>query len=188
EEQAKALRMSEERLQAQQEELRVTNEELEENTRALEQQKADMKLQNEELEKARQILEEKTRALELSGQYKSEFMSTMSHELRTPLNSILILSENLAVNDGKNLTDKQVEHARVINKAGGDLLDLINDILDLAKVEEGKLDLLLDDIVLAEWAKDMEQLFTPVSEKKGIHFFIEVDENLPEHFQSDIKR
>lgn len=181
EEQAKALKLSEERLQAQQEELRVTNEELEEHTKALEKQKYTMELKNVELEKSK-------KALELSGQYKSEFMSTMSHELRTPLNSILILSENLSDNDGGHLTDKQVEHAKVIKKAGGDLLELINDILDLAKVEEGKLELLIDEIEFSEWAKDVDQLFSPVSQRKGISFSIQVDDELGSTFSSDLKR
>lgn len=181
EEQAKALKLSEERLQAQQEELRVTNEELEEHTKALEKQKYTMEIKNIELEKSK-------KALELSGQYKSEFMSTMSHELRTPLNSILILSENLADNDGGHLTDKQVEHAKVIKKAGNDLLELINDILDLAKVEEGKLELLVDEINFSEWAKDVDQLFSPVSQKKGISFSIQLADDLAESFSSDLKR
>jgi CheY-like chemotaxis protein/HAMP domain-containing protein len=181
EEQAKALKISEERLQTQQEELRVTNEELEEHTRALESQKLDMQQKNTELERSK-------KDLELSGQYKSEFMSTMSHELRTPLNSILILSENLSDNEGKHLTDKQVEHAKVIKKAGGDLLELINEILDLAKVEEGKLELIIDEIEFDEWLKDMDQLFTPVSEKKGIEFTSSIDKALGETFTSDSKR
>jgi CheY-like chemotaxis protein len=188
EEQAKALKLSEERLQAQQEELRVTNEELEEHARALEKQKKEMQVKNDELEESRQVLEEKTKALELSGQYKSEFMSTMSHELRTPLNSILILSENLSDNDGKNLTDKQVEHAKVIKKAGGDLLSLINDILDLAKVEEGKLELLLDEVSFEEWANDMNLLFSPVAERKGIEFSVTLADSLQENLTTDVKR
>jgi len=181
EEQAKALKLSEERLQAQQEELRVTNEELEEHTRALEKQKYIMEVKNVELEKSK-------KALEISGQYKSEFMSTMSHELRTPLNSILILSENLSDNDGGNLTSKQVEHAKVIKKAGTDLLELINDILDLAKVEEGKLEVLIDEIELSDWAKDIEQLFAPVSQNKGISFSIKLADDLEKVFTSDLKR
>ena len=181
EEQAKALKISEERLQTQQEELRVTNEELEEHTRALERQKLDMEQQNAELERSK-------KELELSGQYKSEFMSTMSHELRTPLNSILILSESLSDNDGDHLTQKQVEHAKVIKKAGGDLLELINDILDLAKVEEGKLELIVDEIPFGEWVNDIDQLFTPVSEKKGITFTTNIDKALGETFTSDSKR
>ncbi len=188
EEQTKALKLSEERLQAQQEELRVTNEELEEHTRALEKQKHDMQLQNEELERSRKALEEKSSALELSGQYKSEFMSTMSHELRTPLNSILILSENLSENDGNHLTEKQVEHAKVIHKAGSDLLELINDILDLAKVEEGKLELIFDEIDFKVWEKEMRQLFSPIAERKGLEFTVQVGEGVEPQFLTDSKR
>ncbi len=188
EQQASALKASEERLQAQQEELRVTNEELEEHSRALEKQKKDMEQKNFELEKSRQALQDKTEALELSSKYKSEFMSTMSHELRTPLNSILILSENLAENPAKTLTDKQVEHARVIHKAGNDLLELINDILDLAKVEEGKLERYVEEISFSKWKREIEQLFTPVSEKKGLKFHVSVDASLGDNFFSDEKR
>ena len=188
EQQASALKASEERLQAQQEELRVTNEELEEHARALEKQKKDMEQKNFELEKSSKALQDKSEALELSSKYKSEFMSTMSHELRTPLNSILILSDNLAENPAKTLTDKQVEHARVIHKAGNDLLELINDILDLAKVEEGKLERYVEEISFAQWKKDIEQLFSPVSERKGLKFYISVDESLGDTFVSDEKR
>jgi CheY-like chemotaxis protein/signal transduction histidine kinase/HAMP domain-containing protein len=188
EQQAVALKASEERLQAQQEELRVTNEELEEYARALEKQKKEMEQKNFELEKSRQALQDKSEALELSSKYKSEFMSTMSHELRTPLNSILILSDNLAENPAKTLTDKQVEHARVIHKAGTDLLELINDILDLAKVEEGKLERYVEEISFDKWKNDIEQLFTPVSEKKGLKFHVSVEQSLGDKFFSDEKR
>ncbi len=177
--QAQALRASEESLQAQQEELRVTNEELEEQARLLAEQKQEMARQNEQLEQAKQILQDKNSALEESSRYKSEFLSTMSHELRTPLNSILILSNALAENKKGNLADKQVEHAKVIHSAGSDLLSLINDILDLSKVESGKMSLVIDEINLQELSQHMIRSFRHVAENRGITFDVEVQEPLP---------
>ncbi|MFZ5722954.1 MAG: response regulator [Pseudomonadota bacterium] len=177
--QAQALRASEESLQAQQEELRVTNEELEEQARLLAGQKQEMARQNEQLEQAKLILEEKNNALEMSSKYKSEFLSTMSHELRTPLNSILILSNALAENKKGNLLDKQIEHARVIHSAGSDLLSLINDILDLSKVESGKMSLVIDEINLRELSQHMIRSFRHVAENRGITFDVDVMDPLP---------
>lgn len=177
--QAQALRASEESLQAQQEELRVTNEELEEQARLLAEQKQEMARQNEQLEQAKQILEDKNNALEESSRYKSEFLSTMSHELRTPLNSILILSNALAENKKGTLDDKQVEHARVIHSAGSDLLSLINDILDLAKVESGKMSVVIDEINLKELAQHMVRSFRHVAENRGLTFDVDVIDPLP---------
>ncbi|MFP5382919.1 MAG: histidine kinase dimerization/phospho-acceptor domain-containing protein, partial [Gammaproteobacteria bacterium] len=177
--QAQALRASEESLQAQQEELRVTNEELEEQARLLAEQKQEMLRKNEQLEQARTILEDKNAALEASSQYKSEFLSTMSHELRTPLNSILILSNALAENKRGNLEDKQVEHAKVIHSAGSDLLSLINDILDLAKVESGKMSVVIDEIDLRELSQHMVRSFRHVAENRGLTFDVEVVDPLP---------
>lgn len=176
--QAQALRASEESLQAQQEELRVTNEELEEQARLLAEQKQEMARQNEQLEQAKVILEDKNKALEMSSKYKSEFLSTMSHELRTPLNSILILSNALAENKKGNLQDKQIEHARVIHSAGSDLLSLINDILDLAKVESGKMSVVIDEINLQELSQHMIRSFRHVAENRGITFDVELQETL----------
>ncbi len=177
--QAQALRASEESLQAQQEELRVTNEELEEQARLLAEQKQEMARANEQLEQAKQILEDKNNALEMSSKYKSEFLSTMSHELRTPLNSILILSNALAENKKGTLDEKQVEHARVIHSAGSDLLGLINDILDLAKVESGKMSVVIDEINLKELGQHMVRSFRHVAENRGITFDVEVLDPLP---------
>ena len=188
EEQASILRASEENLQQQQEELRVMNEELEERNRLLDRQKDEIVRNNAALERSRRDLQEKAKQLELSGRYKSEFLSTMSHELRTPLNSILILSQGLMENRRQNLDERQVEHARVIHSSGRDLLMLINDILDLSKVEEGKLELLSDNIELQELADKLMAQFEAQGEAKGLQFSIRIDSGLPGRIVTDEQR
>jgi CheY-like chemotaxis protein/GAF domain-containing protein/HAMP domain-containing protein len=183
--QAQKLKASEEHLQTQQEELRVINEELEEQTKALEMQKTNLEQKNVDLANSQLELEEKSKALQKSSQYKSEFLSTMSHELRTPLNSILILSKVLSDNRTENLSKKQVEHVEVIHSAGSDLLELINDILDLSKIEEGKLDFVVDHINLPEWAEKINRSFTHVVEDKGLEFKVKLSDDLPESMLSD---
>ena len=166
EEQAKSLKASEEKLQTQQEELQATNEELQEKAELLEQQNRDIEIKNREIEAARGSLEEKAEQLALSSKYKSEFLANMSHELRTPLNSLLILSKVLSDNDERNLDPKQVESAQTIHKSGADLLDLINDILDLSKVEAGKMDVRSAPVSLEEIAR-LRQAHVPSGRRGG---------------------
>ncbi|HET8729717.1 MAG TPA: response regulator [Moraxellaceae bacterium] len=188
EEQAQALRASEESLQAQQEELRVINEELEAQARLLADQRNELMEKNEALKASQQVLEDKTKALEMSSKYKSEFLSTMSHELRTPLNSILILSNSLADNKHGNLTEKQMEHARVIHSAGSDLLSLINDILDIAKVEEGKMQLVIETLEVRDLADHFRRNFEHVAQHRGLELHVDVAPDTPAVFYSDRQR
>jgi signal transduction histidine kinase/HAMP domain-containing protein/CheY-like chemotaxis protein len=143
--------------------------------------------QQEELQKSNQELEEKADQLALTSKYKTEFLSNMSHELRTPLNSMLILSQQLA-EDPKNLTPKQVEYARTIHASGGDLLVLINDILDLAKVESGTLSLDVIDLPFTEMRDRMDRLFRHVAEGRGLHFSVEFDPQLGDEIRTDSMR
>ncbi|QJB57087.1 response regulator [Pseudodesulfovibrio sp. zrk46] len=188
EEQTKALKDSEAELQAQQEELRVTNEELEERTQALEEQKDEIAKKNNDLVKAQDIVRQKARDLEMASKYKSEFLANMSHELRTPLNSILILSQLFGNNKDGNLTKKQIESANAIHSSGSDLLALINEILDLSKVEAGKIELLVENVSMDSVATDLNRLFKDVAEDKGVGFAIEVEEGLPKTIETDSQR
>ena len=188
ESQTQALRASEESLQAQQEELRVTNEELEAQAKLLGEQKSEMADKNKELELLHQELEDKLKELELSSRYKSQFLSTMSHELRTPLNSILILSNALGQNKKGNLDEKQVEHAQVIHSAGSDLLSLINDILDISKIEEGKMDVMVDPIAPRELGDHFQRHFSHIAENRGVAFHIDLGDDLPANFYTDRQR
>jgi signal transduction histidine kinase/HAMP domain-containing protein len=188
EEQTKALRLSEENLQHQQEELRVINEELEERTRALELQRDDIRKKNEALEQAQLEIRQKAEALEIASRYKSEFLANMSHELRTPLNSILVLSELLATNKNEGMTPEEIEFAGVINASGKDLLDLINDILDLSKVEAGKLQLDIEEMNLDELQELILKSFSPITNKKGIKLIAEKSEDVPESIMTDSQR
>lgn len=170
-----------EELQTQSEELRGINEKLEEQNKNSEQK-------TRELEKTKTQLEEKARQLLLSSQYKSEFLANMSHELRTPLNSLLILSNILATNTEGNLNDHQVKYAHTIHQSGNDLLQLINDILDLAKVEAGKIDLVHGNVCLREISEFAEQQFLPVARQKGLEFAAVVDADLPQALYTDEQR
>jgi HAMP domain-containing protein/CheY-like chemotaxis protein/GAF domain-containing protein len=189
EEQAASLKASEELLQTQQEELQQTNEELEEKAQLLEEQNRRIEIKNREIELARAALEEKAEQLALSSRYKSEFLANMSHELRTPLNSLLILAKLLAENPDENLTGKQIEFADTIYSAGSDLLDLINDILDLSKVEAGRMDVNIGDVKLSDLRDFVERSFRPVSLDKGLDFEIEVHgANVPPAIETDEQR
>jgi HAMP domain-containing protein/signal transduction histidine kinase/CheY-like chemotaxis protein len=175
-------------LQKQSEELRQTNDELQDKAVLLSQQNRDIEIKNAEIELARRGLEEKAAQLALSSKYKSEFLANMSHELRTPLNSLLILSRMLAENPEGNLEPQQVEFAETIHAAGNDLLALINDILDLSKVEAGKMDLHVGQLALVDLCDDVERAFRPVAEEKGLRFAIERDPALPAAIVTDEQR
>jgi len=188
EEQARTLKLSEEKLQNQQEELRQTNEELAEQTQILERQQRELREKNIDLEHASQIIEQKAKDLELSSKYKSEFLSNMSHELRTPLNSLLILSRLLYENKDQNLTEKQIEYARTINASGEELLSLINEILDLSKIEAGKMTLNIEEMHLAGLRGYIEQHFAHMAEERSLYLKVIVDDETPAVIYTDRQR
>src|SRR5207248_7071800 len=157
EQQATTLQASEELLKTQQEQLQKTNAELEEKARLLASQNAEVERKNREVEEARQALEEKAEQLALTSKYKSEFLANMSHELRTPLNSLLILAGQLATNADGNLGEKQVEYAKTIQASGTDLLTLINDILDLSKIESGIVTVEVEEALLSDMRDQIER-------------------------------
>ncbi len=193
--QTEELQSQAEELQTQQEELTQTNEELEVRTKDLEQQKEDVRQKNivletnqAEMEKAKVAIEMKAKELELASKYKSEFLANMSHELRTPLNSLLILAQLFQENKSKNLTKKQVEYAKTIYSAGSDLLILINEILDLSKVEAGKIEVNLEEMVLSDLLEAIKQKFHHIAENKKVAFNIELAENVPAILKTDGQR
>ena len=188
EEQTRALRKSEAELQAQQEELRVTNEELQERSKVLEEQKNEIWATNSDLKEAQEIVENKAKELEIASKYKSEFLANMSHELRTPLNSILILSQLFANNKGGNLTEKQIESASAIHSSGSELLTLINEILDLSKVEAGKIDLMIEDVPMNRIESDLNRLYKDIAENKGVSLQFTRDNNAPDIIHTDSQR
>jgi HAMP domain-containing protein/signal transduction histidine kinase/DNA-binding response OmpR family regulator len=175
-------------LQSQQEELQQTNEELEEKARLLEQQNAEVERKNREVEQARQALEEKATQLALTSKYKSEFLANMSHELRTPLNSLLILAQQLAENAEKNLTERQVEFAKTIHGAGHDLLVLINDILDLSKIESGTVTVDVGEVPFTELRDYFDRTFRHVAANKSLQYDVTLDPGLPRAMYTDGKR
>ncbi|MEH1947474.1 MAG: response regulator, partial [Nostoc sp.] len=188
EQQAQSLKTSEDLLKGQQEELQQTNAELEEKAELLAMQKKEVERKNREIEHARLSLEDKAEQLALSSKYKSEFLANMSHELRTPLNSLLILAKLLTDNIDQNLTSKQVEYSQTIYSAGTDLLTLINDILDLAKIESGTMSIDLIPMPLAELGDVIERTFRQIAQSKGLAFTIEFTPELPNTIYSDVKR
>jgi len=186
--QTEELQSQTEELQTQQEELRQTNEELETRTRDLEQQRTAIRQKNQALEKSQQAIQAKSEEVELASKYKSEFLANMSHELRTPLNSLLILAQLLADNKDSNLTDKQVDYAKTIHSAGADLLTLINDILDLSKIEAGKMDVNIDEVQLADLVEMIEHKFHHVAEEKSLAFQVILAEDVPPVLKTDVQR
>jgi HAMP domain-containing protein/signal transduction histidine kinase/CheY-like chemotaxis protein len=175
-------------LKMQQEELSRTNDELQDKALLLVKQKNEVEDKNREVEEARRSLEEKAEQLTLTSKYKSEFLANMSHELRTPLNSLLILAQQLYENAEGNLNDKQIRYAKTIHSCGDDLIQLINDILDLSKIESGFISANFSTVRFAEIAGFVETTFKPISEAKHLRFNIETDENLPDIIQTDQQR
>jgi HAMP domain-containing protein/CheY-like chemotaxis protein/signal transduction histidine kinase len=175
-------------LQTQQKELQQTNEELATKARQLAEQNVEVERKNNEVEQARRALEEKAAELALTSKYKSEFLANMSHELRTPLNSILILGQQLTDNATGNLTGKQVDFARNIHSAGSDLLTLINDILDLSKIESGTVTVEIEELSFAMLRETVDRNFRNVAESKNLALHMEFDPNLPRAFTTDPKR
>ncbi|WP_219733043.1 MULTISPECIES: HAMP domain-containing protein [Pseudomonas] len=175
-------------LQKQQEELRQTNEELGDKAGLLAEQKAEVERKNREVEITKLSLEEKAEQLTLTSKYKSEFLSSMSHELRTPLNSLLILARQLSDNAEHNLTPRQVEYAKTIRSAGKDLLELIDEILYLSKIESGTVTLDLNEAQFADLHDQIERTFRPVAESRGLSFTIELATTLPPVIRTDEKR
>jgi HAMP domain-containing protein/signal transduction histidine kinase/CheY-like chemotaxis protein len=189
------LQSQSQELTVQQEELKRSNSalekqalELEEKAKQLEEKNESIEIKNREVELARASLEEKAEQLQLISKYKSEFLANMSHELRTPLNSLLILAKLLADNKESNLSDKQVEYAKTIYASGGDLLSLINEILDLSKVEAGKMQIEPRDIALIDLKEFVERNFRPVAEQKNLDFSVELAGPLPSHVRTDPQR
>jgi signal transduction histidine kinase/CheY-like chemotaxis protein len=175
-------------LQSRQEELQQTNQELQEKARQLAHQNQEVERKNQEVEKARQALEEQAKQLALTSKYKSEFLANMSHELRTPLNSLLILSDQLSKNPEGNLSPKQTEFAKTIHSAGNDLLMLINDILDLSKIESGTVVVDIGEVRLSDLHGYVERTFRPVAESKNVGFEIRMANILPGFMLTDAKR
>lgn len=179
--QAEELQAQSEELRVQQEELINTNEKLEEHHKITEQK-------SKELERAKKVLEEQAEQLTQTSKYKSEFLANMSHELRTPLNSMLILTQMLADNPRQNLTPEQVEWSRTIQMSGKELLLLINDILDVSKLEAGKMELSLGVTTVTSLVEYVEVMFRPMAKAKNIKFTIEVEENFPQYIFTDYER
>ncbi|MBI2279169.1 MAG: response regulator [Bacteroidetes bacterium] len=191
-----------EELQMQQEELKQANEELEEQTQNLKHQQEELQMTNEELEEqtmsleeknkevesAKYDIEQKTKQLEISSKYKSEFLANMSHELRTPLNSLLILSKDLSENRNKNLDDDQVESAEIIYKSGHDLLILINEVLDLSKIEAGKMSVNIERVSLKNFTDELVRNFKHQAEQKGLKLTLKLNKELPESIRTDSQR
>jgi signal transduction histidine kinase/HAMP domain-containing protein/CheY-like chemotaxis protein len=188
EQQARNLQQSEELLKQQQRELQKANEDLEDRAEQLAIQNTAVEQKNKEVETAKKLLEEKASQLALTSRFKSEFLANMSHELRTPLNSLLILSRVLSENDENNLTPKQIEYMQTIHSSGTDLLDLINDILDLAKIESGTISIEVSDVSFGDIREFVLRTFKQIAESKHLAFRVELDPRLPKTIHTDGKR
>ena len=175
-------------LQSRQEQLRQSNEELAEQAALLADKNSEVEGKYQEVEEAKRLVEEKATELSVSSKYKSEFIANMSHELRTPLNSLLVLAEQLEDNPEGNLTERQVRYASTIRSSGADLLKLLNDILDLAKVESKTTSLEIANVTLASLGESMMQSFGPVAEDRGLAFSVTVEDGLPEALRTDPHR
>ena len=175
-------------LQSRQDELQQTNQELQDKAGQLAHQNQEVERKNAEVEQARQALEEKARQLALTSKYKSEFLANMSHELRTPLNSLLILSDQLSSNNEGNLSPRQIEFSKTIHSSGNDLLMLINDILDLSKIESGTVVVDVGELPMDELYRYVNRTFQPVAESRKLDFLIRMDDNLPASMFTDAKR
>jgi signal transduction histidine kinase/CheY-like chemotaxis protein len=186
--QEEELKSTNEELHTQQEELRQTNEELTQQTEQLDAQRRALQDKNRELDEAGKHLTRQAEELKKISAYKSQFLANMSHELRTPLNSMLLLSSLLGDNEGKNLTAKQVEFARTIHSAGKDLLALINQVLDLAKVEAGKQELRIETLSLAQLAEHAQRVFGPLANDKKLQFRVRLGDGLPASIETDAQR
>jgi len=188
EHQAQVLKASEEELRIKDEEQRKINKKLEERTKELESQKDKIQHANDALKEASDALKEKAQELAEASRYKSEFLANMSHELRTPLNSLLILAKIFADNHEQNLNEEQIESAKIMLKSGQDLLTLINDILDLAKVEAGKLDVHYGNMNIRSMAENIDAIFSVVAKDKGISFELDITDGIPEYIVTDEQR
>jgi signal transduction histidine kinase/DNA-binding response OmpR family regulator len=179
--QTEKLQASEEELKVQQEELMQANQEMEERSRLLEER-------NQLIVEQNMQIQQKAEELAVSTKYKSEFLANMSHELRTPLNSVLLLSRLLSENNEKNLSKEQIEYAKVIQGSGQALLSLIDEILDLSKIEAGKMELDYQQVLLQDVANNMNALFQPMAKEKGIELLVDLDEKLPSQIEVDRMR
>ncbi|SEG75926.1 hypothetical protein SAMN05444920_104336 [Nonomuraea solani] len=175
-------------LQRQQEELRRSNAELEDKAALLAKQNRAIEIQNFQIEQARRTLEERAEQLAVSSRYKSEFLANMSHELRTPLNSLLVLAKLLTENAEGNLTSQQVEFAKTIHSAGSALLQLINDMLDLSKVEAGRMDIHPIQVSLPKMVDLLEAAFAPLAQDKGLSLTVDIEADVPHELRADEQR
>ncbi len=181
EEQGRALKESQARLEQQQAELEQTNSQLEEQTQQLE-------VQRDDLARANSAVQLKARELEQASRYKSDFLANMSHELRTPLNSSLILAKLLADNTDENLSDEQVKYAQTIQSSGNDLLNLINDILDLSKIEAGHVEIKPESVTVEQLVNNLRRLFQPVAQDRKLEFVMEIAPECPASIETDVQR